>query len=246
MIDSIECKDGSFTAYSAEFEEHYHSVTDGALSESLYKHVIPAMEAVKGRDSVRILDICFGLGFNTLATVYYLQQHSIDMKLEILSVELDHTLVSSLKSFAYPQEFDDLRHIISSIASTGSYSSDQISIEVVFMDAREFVATQIGLFDIIYQDAFSPSSNPTLWTLEYFKELDRLTHNSSIITTYSIALKTRLALYRNNFKVYLNSIKECRDSTLASKSELVGYKKIDMEHKIACNSLVEPLRDRDL
>jgi hypothetical protein len=28
---AIESEDGSFTAYSTEFEEHYHSTKDGAL-----------------------------------------------------------------------------------------------------------------------------------------------------------------------------------------------------------------------
>jgi len=59
----VESEDGSFTAYSSEFDEHYHSTRDGALHESLYKHVVPAFEHHKDKDELSILDICFGLGF---------------------------------------------------------------------------------------------------------------------------------------------------------------------------------------
>jgi len=64
------------------------------------------------------------------------------------------------------------------------------------------------------------------------------------LTTYSIALKTRLALYENGMNVYLNKMEGCRDSTLASKSELPGCIKVDMEHKISCNPGVRPLYDK--
>jgi len=38
--------DGSYTAYSKEYDEHYHSTKDGALKESLQKHVIPAYDFI--------------------------------------------------------------------------------------------------------------------------------------------------------------------------------------------------------
>ena len=50
-------EDGSYTAYSNEYGEHYHSTKDGALKESLVKHVIPAFNVVQTQD-VHILDIC--------------------------------------------------------------------------------------------------------------------------------------------------------------------------------------------
>jgi len=58
--------DGSFTAYSEIFDEHYHSVKDGALKETLYKHIYPAFKLTPKKESYKILDICFGLGFNSL------------------------------------------------------------------------------------------------------------------------------------------------------------------------------------
>ena len=67
-----------------------------------------------------------------------------------------------------------------------------------------------------------------------------------IITTYSTALATRLALYENGFIVYLNSGEGYRNATIASRRELEGYEKVAMEHKIGCNPNVKSLRDENL
>ena len=101
----VQSEDGSFTAFSSEFQEHYHSTKDGALHESLYKHVIPAFEHHKEKDELTILDICFGLGFNTLATLYYMRQNNIKKKVRIFSPEFDAELIASLKGFTYPDIF---------------------------------------------------------------------------------------------------------------------------------------------
>jgi len=53
-------EDGSYTAYSTEYDEHYHSTKDGALRESLLKHVHPAFALMQEKKTLTILDICWG------------------------------------------------------------------------------------------------------------------------------------------------------------------------------------------
>lgn len=237
---AIESEDGSYTAYSTEFEEHYHSTKDGALHESLSKHVNPALKHVQDRDEITILDICFGLGFNTLATLYALKESN--KKINIYSPEFDKELVASLKDFSYPKEFDDFKEIIASISKEGKYESDNINITVYLGDAREYVRNTGIKFDIVYQDAFSPKNNPLLWTSEYFKDIAALMKDDAILTTYSTALSTRIALYENGLKVYLHEGEGFRNATLASKSDL-EYEKVDVEHKMSCNPTVGSLKD---
>ena len=236
--------DGSFTAYSKEYDEHYHSTKDGALHESLVKHVIPAIESKKHQDEITILDICFGLGFNTLATIYYAQQNNITSNINIFSPELDADLVKSLTNFSYPKEFDSIRHIIIEVVENGFYKDDRLFVEVFVGDAREYILKfEQNMFDIVYQDAFSPSANPILWTQEYFSDIKKIIKDTGILTSYSMALATRLALYENDFKVYINSGENHRDATLASPSHLEGMKEVNMLHKIACNPDAKSLRD---
>jgi len=234
--------DGSYTAYSKEYDEHYHSTKDGALHESLKKHVIPAFELVQ-KDEVHILDICYGLGFNTLATILYYRQNRADTKLKIYSPELDKALVRSLANFTYPKEFEALQEIINALSREGVYEDENLYIELYLGDAREYVKDFRDKFDIVYQDAFSPSSNPILWTKEYFGDIAKAMKKEGLLTTYSIAFKTRLALYENGFHIYINAGEGYRDATFASLSPLANAAVVDMEHKIACNRGVESLSD---
>lgn len=250
MFDSqshkmVQSEDGSFTAYSKKFDEHYHSTKDGALQESLQKHVIPAFELSKDKDELTILDICFGLGFNTLATLYYMKANNIKKKISIYSPEFDKKLVRSLQHFKYPDIFDDFKEIINALSSTGEYTDETIHVSIYLGDAREYLLTCKERFDIVYQDAFSPASNPILWTKEYFRDIKNLIKDDGVLTTYSISLKTRLALHENGFNIYLLSADGCRSSTIASPILLESYEAIDMPHKISCNPDVKVLSDLD-
>lgn len=237
-------EDGTYTAFSKEYDEHYHSTKDGALKESLLKHVVPAFKVKKNLSEINILDICYGLGFNTLATLYYYKQNFINSKLNIYSPELDASLVSSLKDFTYPQEFDEFKHIIFELCENRVYSDENFRIEIYLGDAREYVRRFENRFDIVYQDAFSPSSNSALWTQEYFADLKKAMKKGGVLTTYSIALATRLALFNNDFNLYINSVDGIRSATVASEVDLVKYFiPVDMEHKISCNPDAKPLRD---
>jgi len=234
--------DGSYTAYSKEYDEHYHSTKDGALKESLQKHVIPAFELIN-RDEVNILDICYGLGFNTLATILYYRDNRPKTKLNIYSPELDASLVKSLEDFTYPEEFAGLRDIVVALSQEGFYKDEQLFIELFLGDAREYVRGFENFFDIVYQDAFSPSTNPILWTKEYFVDIAKAMRKEGVLTTYSIAFKIRLALYENDFYIYLNKGEGYRDATLASQTQLTNAVSVDMKHKIACNPDMKSLRD---
>lgn len=241
----VQSEDGSFTAYSAEYDEHYHSTKDGALNESLKKHVEPAFALHTHKPHLRIIDICFGLGLNTLATLYYRDLYAPQTTLEIYSPELDGELVASLTDFPYPDVFEPYRNVITDIATLGGYEDDRTRITVEITDARKGIRALDGEWDIWYQDAFSPGVNPVLWTKEFFADAARLLGESGLLTTYSTALSTRLALYENGFTVYLNKGEGYRNATIASRKDLAEYEKVDMEHKIRCNPEAKPLSDEN-
>lgn len=236
-------EDGSYTAYSKEYNEHYHSTRDGALHESLVKHVVPAFSLKEQQDEISILDICYGLGFNTLATLYYYHTNNLKTKLNIYSPELDASLVKSLVDFSYPKEFERYQPIVEALCEVGVYENEDFYIEVFLGDARAYVKKFEKKFDIVYQDAFSPSVNPMLWTKEYFEDIKRSIKDDGVLTTYSISLATRLALFENNFNIYLNVGEGYRDATVASPAKLNTFKKVDMHHKISCNPDAKSLRD---
>lgn len=234
--------DGSYTAYSKEYNEHYHSTKDGALSESLHKHVIPAFKLQSHKKTLNILDICFGLGFNTLATLYYALKIGYDGVINIYSPELNDALIISLRDFTYPKEFEEFRDVIDTLLEHKSYNSKNINIELFIGDAREYIK-KLNCIDIVYQDAFSPKVNPSLWSVEYFADIKKLMSDNGVLTTYSTALSTRLALHQNGFFIYINQGQGYRNATIASLSKIDNFKQVDMLHKIKCNPTSSPLRD---
>lgn len=239
----VQSEDGSYTAYSAEYDEHYHSTKDGALNESLKKHIEPAFTLHRGKDQLRIIDICFGLGFNTLLSLYYRDTYYPDTTLEIYSPELDGELVASLVDFPYPEIFEPYRNIITDLSCEGGYEDERTQITVEITDARKGILELEGRWDIWYQDAFSPGVNPVLWTKEFFADAARLLGQEGIMSTYSTALATRLALYENGFGIYLNKGEGYRNATIASRRDLENFEKVDMEHKLRCNPDARSLRD---
>jgi len=251
---TIVSDDGSLTLYSKEFNESYHSPKDGALRESLNKHVIPAFNLHEGKPTLRILDICYGLGYNTLATLHYIRSQQLDVKVEIVSPEFDEALVRSLKDFAYPAVFKPLHPIIEALSNDFCYEDEQFKITILIGDARETIPQLLHTpsslltdkLDIVYQDAFSPKVNPLLWTREWFADIRALCKEDAVLTTYSTAAATRMGLHENGFELHYYDAPNTRRSLIASPKRIDGLEWIDMALKKARNPKAESLRDAAL
>jgi tRNA U34 5-methylaminomethyl-2-thiouridine-forming methyltransferase MnmC len=241
----ILCEDGTNTLFSEEFSEPYHSTKDGALHESLEKHVKPAFAIKKEFSSLTILDLCFGLGYNSFATLYYIKKHKLNVKIHILSPEFDKELISSLKDFTYPKEFDSLKEIIYQVSENFYYEDEQFKIEILLGDARASVPKIEKKIDIVYQDAFSPTHNPLLWTMEFFMDIVSISKKDTILTTYSTAAAIRLGLYESGFLIFIHYGEKTRYSTIASIKKLNHLKYIDMELKKIRNPTAKSFRDKD-
>jgi len=241
----VLCEDGSYTLYSHDFDEPYHSTKDGALHESLEKHVKPSLTLKSNKEKLTILDICFGLGYNTFATLYYIKKTNLKTKVHILSPEFDEALIHSLDTFSYPPEFESIKHIIKCVSQEMYYEDEQFKIEVLLGDARQSIPNITKKIDIIYQDAFSPAHNPLLWTYEWFKDVRALCEEDTILTTYSTAAAIRLGLYENGFYIFVHRAEMMRYSTVASLKMLDGLEYIDMELKKMRNTEARSMRDAE-
>jgi len=252
----VPTDDGSVTLYSKEFNESYHSPKDGALNESLQKHVLPAFDLHQDKSHLTILDICYGLGYNTLATLYHVKKKRLPVRVHIISPEFDEALVRSLKGFDYPSEFEAFKPIIHAISENFYYEDEQFKIEVLIGDARKTIpslnAGRLTLnandvkFDIVYQDAFSPKVNPLLWTKEWFADIKALCSDDAVLTTYSTAVATRMGLYENGFVLHAFDAPNTRRSLIASPRKIESLEWIDMELKKQRNPEGKSLRDKDL
>jgi len=239
----ILCEDGTHTLFSEEFNEPYHSTKDGALHESLEKHIKPALSIHRQKNTLTILDVCFGLGYNSFATLYYIKKNNLKTKIHILSPEFDEGLIHSLSTFDYPTEFKSIKKIIQEVSQNLFYEDEQFKIEILLGDARKSVPQIKKKIDIIYQDAFSPTHNPLLWTKEFFKDISTISKEDTILTTYSTAASIRLGLYENGFLIFIHYGEMTRYSTVASMKMLKKLEYIDMELKKIRNPCAKSFRD---
>ena len=249
-IELITTNDGSHTLYSKQFDQHYHSVKEGALNESLSKHVIPALKYHQNKQELTILDICFGIGYNSLATLYYVQKEKLDIKVNIYSPEFNLALLHSIKTFTFPKEFQSLTSIIQEVSQNLYYEDEKCKIEIYNGDAREYLNILYNrniYFDIVYQDAFSSEVNRLLWTQEYFAQIKNILNDDAIITTYSIATPIRLSIYNNGLSIYEFKPDNSNRITIAlnKKEREINYQYIDMELKKQRNKTATALQDKE-
>ena len=167
----------------------------------------------------------------------------MDIKLNIYSPELDFELIKSLYNFNFPKEFDDIKHIIQSIALTQKYQDEQFNIEVHIGDARQYIKS-VGNINVVYQDAFSSEVNHELWTVEYFKDIYQACSNNAIVTTYSVSTPVRLSMNKAGFEIYeIKPIK--KKQTLGFKyKQNIDAKYIDMELKKQRNKEAKAIYDK--
>jgi len=73
--------DGSVGLYSGEFNDIYHSAT-GALTESYEKFIFPSNInfLLNYKKEIKVLDICYGIGYNSKALINYLLEGSSQNK----------------------------------------------------------------------------------------------------------------------------------------------------------------------
>ncbi len=91
-MDKIDFKfteDGSVGMYDGITKDIFHSVT-GAKKESFDKFIFSTdfENFCKKNNSVKILDICFGIGYNTKAAIYFAVKNNKEISIKITALEI--------------------------------------------------------------------------------------------------------------------------------------------------------------
>ncbi|MBS3113175.1 hypothetical protein J4418_03780 [Candidatus Woesearchaeota archaeon] len=200
-MQQIITNDDSITYYNKQYQETYHSKS-GAVEESIKKFVEPAMIKEKSKKgSIKILDICFGLGYNSAAVIDEVLKYNKDCSIEIVGLENDISIIEKIQEVN--PKFLSYNFIKSLNQNNLSIKVDNVSVKLLIGDARELITTLKEDFDIIFLDPFSPKKCPELWTESFFKDIKKLTLRGTILTTYSCA-----KLVRNNLKTVGFTVKD--------------------------------------
>ncbi len=190
--------DGSFTFVSQEFGESFHSHF-GAKQESFVKFVAPTQLATSAHKPVlRLLDICYGLGYNTAAALQTIWAVNPSCNVELIGLELN----PSVPQAAIAQHFFDnwnyeYTPILTQLAFEQQVQTDRLKAKLLIGDGRTSIKLvhQLGFqADAIFLDPFSPPQCPQLWTVEFIKQVSMCLHLDGILATYSCAAAVRTAL----------------------------------------------------
>jgi tRNA U34 5-methylaminomethyl-2-thiouridine-forming methyltransferase MnmC len=243
----IETGDGTLSLYSSDYDEAMHSLS-GAYEEALLKHVYPSRVINLTGERIVVLDIGFGLGYNVLALLSEFLKKDSGQFLQVISLERDLSHAPLMAGINFEDERDCIYDSIRIAARSGSLAAERYSIEIIPGDARcSLKEMDRRDIDAVFHDPYSPSKNPELWTVEFFKELRRVINGNGILTTYSSALQIRMALMEAGFTIGPGpSVGKKREGTIATVSGNIKPLNDRSIVNLKNNSSSVPYRDLNL
>ncbi len=193
----VETADGSLTYYSAANTEHYHSLS-GAREEAMRKYVEPL--ALEGKKKIRVIDFCFGLGYNTAALIERFAGKAGEI--EVTAFENDHAIVDAMEEVGEPfRHFDALKEMVREKDSARTIEGTKIAFRLVMGDLPGTLSALDGAYDAVLFDPFSPRKMPRLWTEKIFETLYAHLEEDAMLTTYSCAKWVRENMRKAGFEV---------------------------------------------
>ncbi|MEO8891690.1 MAG: MnmC family methyltransferase [Coleofasciculaceae cyanobacterium] len=197
--------DGSYTFLSEEIGESFHSIY-GAKEEALIKFVEPCQLAIKAQKPVvHLLDICYGLGYNTAAALEVIWANNPNCCVELVALEINLAVPKAAISQGLLNNYSPpIPQFLELLITNLQVKEDKFQAQLYLGDARTTIqelSQQNFLADAIFLDPFSPPRCPQLWTVEFLQQLASCCAEDGKIATYSCAAAVRTALIAAGFKI---------------------------------------------
>lgn len=202
-------QDGSFTFFSERFGESFHSSL-GARSEAFSKYVEMTRLREKAQNfttdpapSLAILDVCYGLGYNTAAALETIWQVNPRCRVTLYGLELDDSVPQAavathdLQALFLQAWSPRVQSILTALAQSQVFQDEYLTAQLYIGDARttiQHLQAQQFQAEAIFLDPFSPQRCPQLWTVEFLQAVASCLAPTGILSTYSRAASVRTAL----------------------------------------------------
>ena len=194
-LKEVLTKDGSVTLRSHIFQENFHSL-EGALKETEIKFINPSDLKRFNDKSLNVLDICFGLGYNSASLFNNLIRQNSFINwyaLEIDKKPLDYFIGNkSFQKLWHPKVFK----IFKALSKNSKYKDQFFECDILWGDAREKIKNIPAniKFDLIYLDGFSPQKCPQVWSVEFLAKVTQKLKPQGYLITYSCSAAIRRTL----------------------------------------------------
>jgi tRNA U34 5-methylaminomethyl-2-thiouridine-forming methyltransferase MnmC len=198
--------DGSYTFFSEEFGELFHS-HGGAQQEAECKFVEPTRLTQLAATSsvVSLLDICYGLGYNTAAALTAIWQVNPNCRVEWVGLESNLDVPQAAIAHHCLQGWEcSIQAILSQLATTQSVRTPLLDAQLILGDARQTIQPLrlLGFkADAIFLDPFSPPTCPQLWTVEFLSQVSQCLRSTGYLATYSCSASVRAALLESGLHI---------------------------------------------
>lgn len=183
MITLLETADGSQTLKNEVIGEIYHS-SHGALQESMHVYIQHGLrEMVIKKKKIRVFELGFGTGLNALLTLREVLK-SPDLEVEYVCIEPFPLPEIIYRQLNYPSalERDYFIQMHQSVHAKSINIHERftfLKMEIKFEDLHSLKG-----FDLVYYDAFGPSSQPELWNMDALRKSVDMLNSDGIWVTY--------------------------------------------------------------
>ena len=191
--DILSTADGSHTLRHPAGGDTYHSLR-GAVGEAEHVFIRAGFEAIEA-PHVRVFEMGFGSGLNALLTLRRARESG--KTVDYRAVELYPVAPETAARLNFSD--DTLCALHAAPWGVPVPLDDRFRLTKYRMSLAEIELDT--LFDAIYFDAFSPDTQPELWTVEIFRKLHAHTAPGGVLTTYSAKGEVRRALQAAGYAV---------------------------------------------
>lgn len=189
-------EDGAETFFNCNYNEPYHSKI-GPILEARHKFVEPSSikTHLLNDKKIKILDLFFGLGYNTGIALDYAYKLCNSPQLEILAVEKDPQIIRKISELVVPGFYKRWQNILAALRKNYSIRFENVTIELYLEDIFLVIdKLNKSYFDVIFFDPFSHKATPEFWNDDFLTLVFKLLANQGTLTTYSSLKKVeRLA-----------------------------------------------------
>lgn len=185
MIRIIMTEDGSHSLYDEELNETYHS-TKGARGESMHVFIREGLShwlSQTNASEVSILEVGLGTGLNAFLTAQFSKEQDLDIRFTSLEpFPIEKEIYENLNFYQSEDERTLMLEIHDSPWSESIELAPTFSLFKSHKKLEEFSSPES--FDIIYFDAFAPSKQPEVWSLDNLKTCFESLTDGGVLTTY--------------------------------------------------------------
>ena len=182
MHKIVKTSDGSYTLINEHLNEPYHSI-HGALTESMHVFIENGLYYFKPFNrKLKVLEIGFGTGLNAVLLFQETNKH-IDLEISYTGLEpfpVSRAILNDIRLEGFNHQ--QFIHLHDTEKNKWNLLTPKFHFRLIEEKFENYNGEE--LFDLIFYDAFGPSSQPELWDNEILEKSVRIMEPGGVWVSY--------------------------------------------------------------